>query len=76
MQEFDFIDPFPGKLVHVGEGLVAFDPDALPQALEMPASTWMLAGEAEKALGRLGGLLVGGGNPVSPQLVSRPFAAS
>lgn len=52
---------------------MAFDPDGLPLELALPPSTWMLAGEAEKALGRLGGLLVGGGNPVSPQLVSRPL---
>lgn len=72
LQELDFIEPFPGKLVSVGDGL-AFDPDTLPEELELPAATWILAGEAEKALGRLGGLLVGGGSPVSPQLVSRPL---
>jgi Fic family protein len=73
MQQRDFLDGFPGRLVSIGEGLVAFEPDALPNQLDLPASVWMLAGEAEKALGRLGGLLVGGGNPVSPQLVSRPL---
>ncbi len=46
---------------------------ALPNQLDLPTSVWMLAGETEKALGRQGGLLVGGGNPVSPQLVSRPL---
>ncbi len=73
MQVRDFIEPFPERLVPFEEGLVAFDPEALPDQLELPPALWILAGEAEKALGRLGGLLVGGGNPVSPQLVNRPL---
>jgi hypothetical protein len=51
MQQRDFLDSFPGRLVSIGDGLVAFDPDALPNQLDLPASIWMLAGEAEKALG-------------------------
>ncbi len=38
-----------------------------------PEGLLIQANEAERAIGRLGGLLVGGGSPLSPHLVARPL---
>ena len=73
MQISDFTVPFPGEMVPLPGGLQAFVPDPLPQALDLPPRLLIQANEAERAIGRLGGLLVGGGNPLSPHLVARPL---
>ncbi len=73
MQASDFTEPFPGELVPIPGGLQAFTPDPLPQALDLPPRLLIQANEAERAIGRLGGLLVGGGSPLSPHLVARPL---
>lgn len=73
MKAADFTPPFPGELTQLGGGLLAFVPSALPQALDLPPRLLIQASEAERAIGRLGGLLVGGGNPLNPHLVGRPL---
>jgi len=73
MQVSAFTGFFPGKLVPLPGGLQAFVPDPLPQALNLPPRLLIQANEAERAIGRLGGLLVGGGNPLSAHLVARPL---
>jgi hypothetical protein len=73
MQPADFIAPFPGELAPVAGGLLSFVPDPLPETLDRPPRLLIQASEAERAIGRLGGLLVGGGNPLNPHLVARPL---
>lgn len=73
MQASDFADVFPGSLTRVDGGLQAFVPDPLPESLELPSRVLIQASDAERAVGRLGGLLVGGGNPLHPNLVARPL---
>lgn len=73
MQVADFTKPFPGRLVPAGEDLTAFVPEPLPEALDLSPSLQIAANLAEKAIGRLSGMMVGGGNPLSPQLVLRPL---
>lgn len=73
MRVADFAEPFPGSLIPMGEDLWAFRPNPLPRSLELPARLQLRAAEAEKAIGRLGGLLTGGGSPLSHYLVTRPL---
>jgi hypothetical protein len=73
MQASDFIQPFPGVLKALNGGLLAFIPDPLAETLSLPPRLYIQANQAEKAIGRLGGLLVGGGSPLSPHLVGRPL---
>ena len=53
--------------------MLAFVPDPLPEALEVSPRLLIQASQAEKAIGRLSGLLDGGGNPLNPHLVGRPL---
>jgi len=73
MQASDFKEPFPGVLTSTVGGLLAFVPTALPDSLDLPPRVLIQASEAERAIGRLGGLLEGGGNPLNPHLVARPL---
>lgn len=71
MEPSDFQGDFPGRLVPIDGGYFAFDPAPLPRELPLGSVTYTLLGEAENALGRLGGLL--GATPLSPHLVSAPL---
>ncbi|MEN9581133.1 MAG: hypothetical protein RJA70_4142 [Pseudomonadota bacterium] len=73
MQASEFKEPFPGELVAGAGGLLTFVPHPLLETLVLPPRVMILASEAERAIGRLGGLLVGGGNPINPHLVGRPL---
>ncbi len=64
MQPTDFIAPFPGTLTPAGDGLHAFVPDALLEVLNIPSHLQIRANLAEKAIGRLSGMMIGGGTPL------------
>jgi Fic family protein len=73
MQASDFTDDCPGLLRSVGAGLDAFVPDPVPRRLLLPPRLEILASEAERLIGRFGGMLHGGGSPLNPHLVGRPL---
>lgn len=73
MEASDFTGDFPGKLVPLEGNLQAFVPCDLPSFLHLPPGVHILGNEAERAIGRLGGLLYGAGSPVNPHLVGRPL---
>lgn len=73
MKHSDFTGDFPGRLVPAGGELFAFVPDPLPRTFDLPPRLQVRAAEAEKAIGRLAGLLTGGGSPLSHHLVTRPL---
>lgn len=73
MQAADFTSDSPGTLRPVGAGLDGFVPDPLPRGLALPPRLEILAGDAERVIGRLGGMLQGGGSPLNPHLVGRPL---
>lgn len=73
MQASDFTTNSPGALRPVGAGLVGFVPIPVPRSLQLPPRLEILASEAERVIGRLGGMLHGGGSPLNPHLVGRPL---
>lgn len=73
MQASDFTEGFPGELAPIGGALIAFVPHALPEVLPIPPGLQIEASLAEKAIGRLSGMMIGGGNPLSHHLVGRPL---
>lgn len=73
MQASDFIESFPGELRPIRGGLLAFIPQPLPEALALSPRLLIQASEAERAIGRLGGLLVGGGKRLSHHWLTRPL---
>src|SRR5690606_24674496 len=46
---------------------------SLPEALDLPPRLVIQASEAERAIGRLGGLMVGGGKRLSHHWLTRPL---
>ena len=70
MQETDFADVKPGRLVPIGGGALAFVPDPMPAELHLGAASVRLLSEADYALGRLAGA---SGRLLNPYLIGQPL---
>lgn len=70
MQESDFTENKPGRLVRTLSGHWAFAPNVLPPALRLNWSLVHLLSKADRALGELAGL---GRTLPNPYLLIRPF---
>lgn len=70
MRPDDFAPEFPGVLVPIPEGGVAFVPNPIPRRLSLEPRTLKLHGDAEHAIGTLSGMLL---REINPYLVANPL---
>jgi len=70
MKSEDFNTDCPGKIVPIGQGLVAFVPNPLPPSMELSQSIHRLHEQALLGIGELRALIPFLPNP---QLITRPF---
>src|SRR5688572_20770652 len=67
----DFLPSMPGRLVPTVKDASAFTPDPLPPTIEWSTELVRANGDAERALGELGGVGRFWGN--NPHVLIRPF---